>query len=244
MTLWKRAPRTTPGRTETTTRATTARIAGPHFQRLEAQISTQRDQARDELHDAEAAVRKAERGAPRQQRTFAPASTTRERRARETFEAVVRDARAAQRTLRAATRDYAAARDALTDATRAASRWTPNRQRGSEQHRAYLDANERRDQALGAELVADGRARWAASSRQEARDRWRAAAADKRRDRQDRRQRARENRPVRRRLRRLCQRVTDLRRRLTTLDAAMKAVERVLGDSGPNRSLIPVQTDH
>ena len=93
-------------------------------------------------------MRKAQRGAPRPQRTSAPAITTRERQARETFEAAVRDARAAQRTLRAAVRDHAAARDALADATRAASRWTPNRQRGSEQHRAYLDANERRDQAI------------------------------------------------------------------------------------------------
>ncbi len=71
--LWKRAPRTTPGRTEPTTKATTARISGPDLQRLEAQISAQRDQTRDELRDAETAVRKAERGAPRQQRTFAPA---------------------------------------------------------------------------------------------------------------------------------------------------------------------------
>ena len=233
--LWKRAPRTTPGRTETTAKATTARIAGPHFQRLEAQISAKHDQTRDQLRDAEAAVRKVQRGAPRQQRTSAPASTTRERRARETFEAAVRDARAAQRALRTAVRDHAAARDALADATRAASRWTPNRQRGSEQHRAYLDANERRDQAIGAELVADGRARWEARNREEACDRWRAAAADKRRDRQDRRQRARENRPVRRRLRRLRQRVADLRRRLTTLDAALKAVERVIERLGLSR---------
>ncbi len=87
--LWKRAPRTTPGGTEPTTKAATARISGPDLQRLEAQISAQRDQTRDELLDAETAVHKAERGAPRQQRTFAPASTTRERRARETFEAAV-----------------------------------------------------------------------------------------------------------------------------------------------------------
>ena len=233
--LWKRAPRATPGRTEPTTKATTARISGPDLQRLEAQVSAKRDQTRDELRDAETAVRKAERGAPRQQRTFAPASTTRERRTRETFEATVRDARAAQRTLRAAARDYAAARDALADATRAASRWTPNHQRGSEQYLAYLDASERHDQARDAELVADGRARWEARIRQEARDRWRAAAADKRRDRQDRRQRARENRPARRRLQRLRQRVADLRRRLTTLDAALKAVERVLERLGLSR---------
>ena len=226
--LWKRAPRATPGRTEPTTKATTARISGPDLQRLETQINAKRDQTRDELGGVEAAVRKAERGAPRQQRTSAPASTTREREARETFEAVVRDARAAQRTLRAAARDHAAARDALADATRAASRWTPNRKRGSEQYRAYLDASERHDQAGDAELVADGRARWEARNRQEARDRWRAAAADKRRDRQDRRQRARENRPARRRLQRLRQRAADLRRRLTTLDAALKTVERVL----------------
>ena len=38
-------------------------------------------------------MRKAERNAPRQRRTFAPASTTREREARETFEAAVRDDR-------------------------------------------------------------------------------------------------------------------------------------------------------
>ena len=237
--LWKRAPRTTPGRTEPTTKAATARISGPDLQRLETQISAKRDQTRDALRDAEAAVRKADRGAPRQQRTSAPASTTRERRAREMFEAAVRDERAAQRTLRAAARDHAAARDALADATRAASRWTPNRQRGSEQHRAYLDANERHDQARDAELVADGRARWEAHNRQEARDRWRAAAADKRRDRQDRRQRARENRPLRRRLQRLRQRVADLRRRLTTLDAAMKAVERVLERLGLSRRPAP-----
>ncbi len=226
--LWKRAPRTTPGRTEPTTKATTARIPGPDLQRLETQISAKRDQTRDELRDAERGVRKAERGAPRQQRTSAPASTTREREARETFEAAVRDERAAQRTQQAVARDLAAARDVLADATRAASRWTPNRQRASEQRRAIFDAEERLDQARDAELVADSRARWEAHNRQEARDRWRDAAADKRRDRQDRRQRARENRPARRRLQRLRQRVADLRRRLTTLDAAMKAVERVL----------------
>ena len=226
--LWKRAPRATPGRTEPTTTAATARISGPDLQRLETQISAKRDQTRDVLRDAEAAVRKAERGAPRQQRTSAPASTTREREARETFEAAVRDDRATRRTLRATARDLAAARDVLADATRAASRWTPNRQRASEQRRAIFDAEERLDQARDAELVADGQAGWQARNRQEARDRWRAAAADKRRDRQDRRQRARENRPARRRLQRLRQRVADLRRRLTTLDAAMKAVERVL----------------
>ena len=233
--LWKRAPDTTPGRTEPTAKATTARISGPDLQRLEAQISAKRDQTRDELWDAEAAVRKAERSAPRQRRTFAPASTTREREARETFEATVRDERAAQRTLRAAARDHAAARDALADATRAASRWTPNRQRGSEQHLATLDAEERRDQASDAELVADGRARWKARNRQEARDRWRAAAADKLRDRQDRRHEARENRPARRRLQRLRQRVADLRRSLTTLDTALKAVERILDRMGLSR---------
>ena len=102
---------------------------------------------------------KAERGAPRQQRTSEPASTTRERQARETFEVAVRDDRAARRTLRAA------ARDALAAATRATSRWTPNHQRGSEQNRAYLDANEHRDQARDAELIADGRARWKARNR-------------------------------------------------------------------------------
>ena len=110
--LWKRAPDTTPGRTELTAKAT-ARISGPDLQRLEARISTRRDQTRDELWDAEAAVRKAERSAPRQRRTFAPPSTTREREARETFEAAVRDDRAAQRTRWAAARDHAAARDAL-----------------------------------------------------------------------------------------------------------------------------------
>ena len=112
-------------------------------------------------------MRKAKRGAPRRQRTSAPASTTRERRARETFEAAVRDDRAAQRTLRAAVRDHAAARDAVADATRA-SRWTPNRQRGSEQRRAYLDAGERRDQTRDAELAAEVQAEWAASSQQPA----------------------------------------------------------------------------
>ena len=226
--LWKRAPDTTPGRTEPTAKATTARIAGPDFQRLEAQISAKRDQISDKLRDAETAVRKLERGAPRRQRTSAPTSTTRERRARETFEAAVRDDRAAQRTLRAAARDHAAARDVLADGTRAVSRWTPNRQRGSEQRRAIFDAEERRDQARDAELVADVQAGWQARNRQEARDRWRAAAADMLRARQDRRQQARENRPLRRRLQRLRQRVADLRRRLTTLDAARKAVERVL----------------
>ena len=226
--LWKRAPDTTHDRTEPTAKATTARISGPDLQRLEAQIGAKRDQTRDELWDAEAAVRKLERGAPRRQRTSAPTSTTREREARETFEAAVRDNRAAQRTLRAAARDHAAARDVLADATRAASRWTPNRQRGSEQGRAIFDAEERRDQARDAELVADVQAGWQARNRQEARDRWRAAAADRLRARQDRRRQARENRPLRRRLRRLRQRVADLRRRLTTLDAARKAVERVL----------------
>ncbi len=233
--LWKRAPRTTPGRTEPTTKATPARISGPDLQRLETQISAKRDQTRDELRDAERGVRKAERGAPRQQHTSAPASTTREREARETFEAAVRDERAAQRTQQAAARDLAAARDVLADATRAASRWTPNRQRASEQRRAIFDAEERLDQARDAELVADSRARWEAHNRQEARDRWRAAAADKRRDRQNRRQRARENRPARRRLQRLRQRVADLRRRLTTLDAALKAVERVFERLGLSR---------
>ena len=233
--LWKRAPRTTPGRTEPTTKATPARISGPDLQRLETQISAKRDQTRDELRDAERGVRKAERGAPRQQRTSAPASTTREREARETFEAAVRDERAAQRTLQAVARDLAAARDVLADATRAASRWTPNRQRASEQRRAIFDAEERLDQARDAELVADSRARWEAHNRQEARDRRRDAAADKRRDRQDRRERARENRPARRRLQRLRQRVADLRRRLTTLDAALKAVEQVLERLGLSR---------
>ena len=226
--LWKRAPDTTPGRTEPTAKATAARIAGPHFQRLDAQISAKRDQVSDELRGVEAAVRKVERGAPRRQRTSAPASTTRERKARETFEAAVVDDRAAQRTLRAAARDFAAACDAVTAATRAASRWTPNRERGSEQHLAYLGADERRDQARDAELTAEVQAEWKARSRQEARERWRAAAADKLRDRQDRRRKAREHRPARRRLQRLRQRVADLRRRLTTLDTALKVVERVL----------------
>ena len=225
--LWKRAPGTTPGRTEPTAKPTTPRISGPDLQRLEAQISAKRDQISNELRDAEAAVRKAKRGAPPRQRRSAPASTTRERAARETFEAAVRDDRAAQRTLRVAVRNFAAARDAVADVTRA-SRWTPNRQRGSEQHLAYLDAEERRDQARDAELVADSRARSKARNRQEARDRWRAAAADKLRDRQDRRQQTREHRPLRRRLQRLRQRVADLRRRLTTLDTALKAVERIL----------------
>ena len=47
---------TTPGRTEPTPKAATAGISGPDLQRLEAQISTKRDQTRDELRDAEAAV--------------------------------------------------------------------------------------------------------------------------------------------------------------------------------------------
>ena len=105
---------------------------------------------------------------------------------------------------------------------------TSNRQRGSEQRRAYLDADDRYGQARDAELAAEVRAEWAANSRQKARDRWRDAAADKRRERQDRRQQAREQRPARRRLQRLRQHVADLRRRLTTLDTAKKAVERVL----------------
>ena len=226
--LWRRALDATPGRTEPTAEATAPRISGPDLQRLEAQVGAKRDQISDELHDAEAAVRKAERGAPRRQRASAPASTTRERQARETFEAVVRDDRAAQRTLRAAVRDRAAARDALVGATRAASRWTPNRQRGSERRRAYLDADDRYGQARDAELAAEVRAEWAANSRQKARDRWRDAAADKRRDQQDRRQKAREQRPARRRLQRLRQHVADLRRRLTTLDTALTVAERVL----------------
>ena len=244
--LWRRAPDTTPGRTEPTTKATTPRISGPDLQRLEAQISAKRDQSNDQLGDAEAAVRKAERGAPRRQRRSAAASTTLERKARETFEAAVVDDRAAQRTLRAAARDHAAARDALADATRAASRWTPNRQRASEQRRAIFDAEERRDQARDVELVADSRARWKARNRQEACDRWRAAAADRLRDRQDRRQQARENRPLRRRLQRLRQRVADLTRRLTTLDTALKAVERVferLGLSKPPPAPAPPPPD-
>ena len=234
--LWKRAPDTTPGRTEPAAKATTAQISDPDLQRLEAQVSAKRDRISDELGDAEVAVRKAERGAPRRQRRSAPASTTRERKARATFEVAVREDRAAQRALRAAVRDHAAARDALAAATRAASRWTPNRQRATEQHRAIFDAEERRDQTRDAELVADVQAGWQARNRQEARDRWRDAAADKLRDRQDRRQKARERRPARRRLQRLRQRVADLRRRLTTLDRALKAVERVferLGLSKP-----------
>ena len=244
--LWKRAADTTPGRTEPAAKATAARISGPHVQRLEAQISAKRGQISDELGDTEAAVRKAERGAPRRQRRSAPASSTRERKARETFEAAVVDDRAAQRTLRAAARDHAAARDAVTAATRAASRWTPNRQRGSEQRRAIFDADERRDQARDAELVADVEAGWKTRNRQEARDRCRDAAADKRRDRQDRRQKAREHRPARRRLQRLRQRVADLTRRLTTLDAALKAVERVferLGLSKPPPAPAPPPSD-
>ena len=244
--LWKRAPDATADRTESTAKAMTARISGPDLQRLEAQVSAKRDQISDELGDAEVAVRKVERGAPRRQRRSAPASTARERRARETFEAAVRDDRAAQRTLRAAARDFAAARDAVAAATHVASRWTPNRQRGSEQHLAYLDADERRDQARDAELAAEVQAEWKARSRQEARDRWRAAAADKLRDRQDRRRKAREHRPARRRLQRLRQRVADLRRRLTTLDAALKAVERVfeqLGLSKPPPAPAPPPAD-
>ena len=244
--LWKRATDTTPGRTEPTAKVTTPQISGPDLQRLEAQISAKRDRISDELCDTEAAVRKAQRGAPRRQRRSAPASTTRERRARETFEVAFREDRAAQRNLRAAARDHAVARDALADATRAASRWTPNRQRGSEQRRTIFDADERRDQARDAELVADSHARWKARNRQEARDRWRAAAADKHRARQDRRQKTREHRPARRRLQRLRQRVADLRRRLTTLDAALKAVERVfeqLGLSKPPPAPAPPPPD-
>ena len=75
-----RARHATHDRTKPTAKATTARISGPDFQRLEAQIGAKRDQTRDELWDAEAAVRKLERGAPRRQRTSAPTSTTRERR--------------------------------------------------------------------------------------------------------------------------------------------------------------------
>ena len=232
--LWRRAPDTTSRKP--TAKATAARIAGPHFQRLEAQVSAKRDRISDQLRDAEAAARKARRGAPRRQRTSTPASTTRERQARETFEAAVRDDRAAQRTLRAAVRDHAATRGALTAATRAASRWTPNRRRGSEQHLAYLDADDRYGQARDAELAAEVRAEWAANSRQKARDRWRDAAADKLRERQDRRQQAREHRPARRRLQRLRQHVADLRRRLTTLDTALKVVERVLERLGLSKS--------
>lgn len=230
--LWKRAADTTPGRTEPAAKPTAPRISGPDLQRLEAQINAKRDQISDELREAEVAVRKVERGVPRRQRRPAPASPTRERQARETFEAAVVDDRAARRTLRATARDYAAARDALADATRAASRWTPNLQRGDEQSRALFDAEERCDQARDAELVADTHARWKARNQQEARDRWRDAAADRRRDRQDRRRKAREQRPARRRLHRLRQRVADLRRRLTTLDRALKAVERVLEQLG------------
>ncbi len=226
--LWKRAPGTTSGRTEPTAKATTPQISGPDLQRLEAQISSKRNRISDELRDAEAAVRKAERGVPRPQRRSAPVSTTRERQARETFEAAVVDDRGARRTLQAAARDYAEARDALADATRAASRWTPNRQRGSDQARAIFDAEDRCDQAREAELVADVQARWKARNQQEARERWRDAAADRRRDRQDRRRKAREHRPARRRLHRLRQRVADLRQRLTTVDTVLKAVERVL----------------
>ena len=230
--LWRRAPGATPGRTEPAAKPTAPRISGPDLQRLEARISAKRDQLSDELGDAEAAVRKTRRGAPRRERTSAPASTTRERKARETFEEAVRDDRVAQRTLRVAIRDHAAARDVLVGATRTASRWTPSRQRGSERRRAYLDADDRYGQARDAELAAEVRAGWAARSRQRARDRWRDAAADKRRDRQDRRQQAREQRPARRRLQRLRQHVADLRQRLTTLDRALKVVERVLEQLG------------
>ena len=156
-----------------------------------------------------------------------PASTTRERQARATFEAAVRDDRAAQRTLRVAVRDHAAARAALTGATRAASRWTPNRQRGSEQRRAYRDANERYDQARDAEFAAEVQAGWKARNRQKARDRWRDAVADKLRDRQDRRRKVRELRPARRRLQRHRRHVADLRQHL-----ALKVVERVLERRG------------
>ena len=75
--LWQPAPDdTTPGRAEPTPKAATARISGPDLQRLQAQIGAKRDQTRDELRDTGVAVRKAGRGAPRQQRTSAPASTT------------------------------------------------------------------------------------------------------------------------------------------------------------------------
>ena len=219
---WKRATDTTPGRTEPT--KTTPRISGPDLQRLEAQISAKRGRTRDELRDAEAAVHKSARGAPRRRWKFEPGSTTRERKARETFEAADHDGRTAQRAQRAAARDHAAARDALAAVTPVASGWTPKR-RSVKEYLAYIDAEVRRDQARDAEDVASAQARSKALNRQEARDRWRAAAADRHRERQERRQEARDNRPLRRRLQRRLQR---LRQRMAALDTALKAVERVL----------------
>jgi len=214
----RRARDITPGRTEPT--KTTLRTSGPDLQRLEAQINATRDRTRDKLRGAEAAVHKGERVAPRRQRRFAPVSTTRERKARETFEAAVRDERTAQRAQRTAARKHAAARDALAAVTPAASGWTPKRV-SIEERMAQIDAEDRCDQARDAELVADSHARWKARDRQEALDHWRTAAADKHRDRQDRRQKVHKNRPLRRRLQRL-------RRRMAALDTALKAIERVL----------------
>ena len=231
--LWKRAP-DTPGRTEPT--KTPPRISGPDLQRLEAQISAKRDRTRDELRDAEAAVHKADRGAPRRRWKFERGSTTREREARETFEVAVRDERTAQRAQRAAACKHAAARNALAAVTPAASGWTPKR-RSVEEYLAQIDAEVRRDQARDAEDLAAARARTQALIRQEARDRWCAAAADRRRERQERRQEGRENRPLRRRLQRRLQR---FRQRMAALDTVLKAVERVLERLGLSKRPAPL----
>ena len=232
--LWKRAPDTTPGRTEPT--KTPPRISGPDLQRLEAQISAKRDRTRDELRDAEAAVHKADRGAPRRRWKFERGSTTREREARETFEVAVRDERTAQRAQRAAARKHVAARDALAGAvTPATSGWTPRRV-SIEERLAQIDAEVRRDQARDAEDLAGAQARSKALNRQKARDHWRTAAADRRRERQERRQNGRENRPLRRRLQRRLQR---LRQRMAALDTALKAVESVLERLGLSKRPAP-----
>ena len=237
-TLWRRVVGRTP-----TTKATPPRTASaPDLQRLDTVISAKRDQARDALRDAETAVRKAERDVPRQRRKSAPASTTREREAREVFEEAVRDDRAAQRALRPAVRDHAAARDVLADATRAASRWTPNSQRAGAQRRAIYEAEDRLEAASEKEMVADLSAGGAARRRKEAHERWRAAAADKRRDRQIRRQEAREHRPARRTLRRLRQCVARLRRRLSAMDATLTAIERAMERLGLARRPVPTPT--
>ena len=229
----KRGPDVAPGRMEPT--KTTLRISSPDLQRLEAQISAKRDRTRDELRDAETAVDKADRGAPRRRWKFERGSTTRERKARETFEATVRDERTAQRAQRAAARKHAAARDALAAVTPAASGWTPRRV-SIEERLAQIDAEERRDEARDADTLAGARARTQALIRQEARDRWCAAAANRRRERQERRQKGRENRPLRRRLQRRLQR---LRQRMAALDTALKAVERVLKRLGLSKRPAP-----
>lgn len=225
--VWKRAPDAAPDRTE----PTPPRISGAELRRLEAQIAARRDRTRDQLRDVEAAVDKAERGAPRQVRGSAPESTTRERRARKVFEATVVDDRAARRAQRAAARDLGSARGAVANATRAASRWTPR-----DQGFAHIDAEERAERADHVLTWARATARQKRRERHEARDRWRGAVADKRRERQDRRQTARTHRRPRRRLQRRLQR---LRQRMAALDTALKAVERVLERLGLSKRPAP-----